>query len=104
MQQGTPQAGAQPAAAQADPYEQPPWDVVPYEEVPYEEAPYESVPYEELGGGYEQAQPVSVDAATSASPAAPNLTPEGAIAEDPADVEAMLQAGFGGGVIFSEVE
>ena len=62
------------------------------------------VEYEELGGGYEQAQPVSVDAATSASPAAPNLTPEGAIAEDPADVEAMLQAGFGGGVIFSEVE
>ena len=31
-------------------------------------------------------------------------SPDGAIEENPADVEAMLQAGFGGGVIFSEVE
>ena len=44
------------------------------------------------------------DTATGASPIEPNLTPDGAIAEKPDDLQAMLQAGFGGGVVFSEVD
>ena len=86
------------SSPQADPYEQPPWD-----EVPYDEMPYEPVPYEEFDAGYGQAD-MAPDITTNASPAAPNLTPDGTVAENPADVEAMLQAGFGGGVIFSETE
>ena len=107
-------------------------DMPPYEEVPYEDAPYEPVPYEEFDASpsdepatyrreapmgaqqpAEAAPPSGVvgvpasegpDAATSASPIEPNLTPDGAFAEDPSNVEALLQAGFGGGVVFSEIE
>ncbi len=112
------QAASQPPFA-AD---QPPYDEVPYEEVPYEDVPYDEVPYEdfasvgdtpiEAGYGFEptaqkpgqmrgNAMP---DATTTPSRIEPNLTPDGAIAEDPASIEAMLQAGFGGEVIFREVD
>ena len=46
----------------------------------------------------------AADASTGASPMQGNITPDGALAEDPSNVEALLQAGFGGGVVFSEVE
>ncbi len=85
------------------------YDDVPYEQVPYDDIPYDPVPYDDFG---EVAAPASrdqsfqqdADTATSASPIEPNLTPEGAIAEKPDDIQAMLQAGFGGGVVFSEVD
>ena len=74
------------------PYEEVPYEAVPYDEMPYDEAPYEPVPYDDY------------DASTAASPAEPRLTPEGALADNAEDLQAMLQAGFGGGVVFSEVE
>ncbi|MBQ2680360.1 MAG: DNA polymerase III subunit gamma/tau [Eggerthellaceae bacterium] len=85
------------------------YDDVPYEQVPYDDIPYDPVPYDDFG---EVAAPASrdqsfqqdADTATGASPIEPNLTPEGAIAEKPDDIQAMLQAGFGGGVVFSEVD
>ena len=85
------------------------YDDVPYEQVPYDDIPYDPVPYDDFG---EVAAPASrdqsfqqdADTATGASPIEANLTPEGAIAEKPDDIQAMLQAGFGGGVVFSEVD
>ena len=85
------------------------YDDVPYEQVPYDDMPYDPVPYDDFG---EVAAPASrdrslqqdADTATGASPIEPNVTPDGAIAEKPDDLQAMLQAGFGGGVVFSEVD
>ena len=108
---------AQPAARpQLEPQPQPipSSDLPPYEEVPYEEVPYEEVPYEEFDGPFsspghspqpEQApwNGAAHDVSTAPSPGEPNLSPNGALVEDPSDVEALLQAGFGGGVVFSEV-
>ena len=85
------------------------YDDVSYEQVPYDDMPYDPVPYDDYG---EVAAPASrgqsfqqdADTATGASPIEPNLTPDGAIAETPDAPQAMLQAGFGGGVVFSEVD
>ena len=112
------------------PYDDVPYDDVPYDDVPYEEAPFggdsfagddgarsdrisasqpdASSNWQPEGAGSPASgagglSAPAFDAQASASPAAPNVTPDGGIAEDPADVEALLQAGFGGGVIFSEV-
>ena len=96
-----------------------------YDEVPYEEMPYEPVPYEELdgyasdgrameassanahveGGKDASSSPGQMpDAVTSPSPAQSSLRPDGSTAEDPSDVQALLQEGFGGGVVFTEVD
>ncbi|MBQ9042149.1 MAG: DNA polymerase III subunit gamma/tau [Eggerthellaceae bacterium] len=64
---------------------------VPYDQVPYEDIPYEPVPYEDLG-------PSTPDTSTAPSPS-DNASPDGVN-----DIEAMLQAGFGGNVVFSEVD
>ena len=113
------------AVQEQRPFDQVPYEDVPYDPVPYDEMPYEPVPYEDLspqdtpsaqpGGTSESdvafAQPAgfdskasAADASTGASPMQGNITPDGALAEDPSNVEALLQAGFGGGVVFSEVE
>ena len=85
------------------------YDDVPYEQVPYDDIPYDPVPYDDFGevaapSSRDQSFQQDADTATGASPIEPNLTPEGAIAEKPDDIQAMLQAGFGGGVVFSEVD
>ena len=67
-----------------------PYDEAPYDEVSYDDAAYESVPYGDF------------DAGTNASPIEPNIGPTGQIEEDPAALQAMLQASFGDGVVFSE--
>ena len=107
-----PQPEPAPQPQSAAPQSQPAvnnYDDVPYEQVPYDDIPYDPVPYDDFG---EVAAPASrdqsfqqdADTATGASPIEANLTPEGAIAEKPDDIQAMLQAGFGGGVVFSEVD
>ena len=82
----------------------------PYEPVPYDDgAFYEPVPYDEFdmpssAAPAERMDTRVPDSRTEASPADVGLTPEGNRVEDSADVQALLQAGFGGGVVFSEVE
>ncbi len=76
---------------QPEPQPTPEPDPVPYDQVPYEDIPYEPVPYEDL-------EPAKPDASTAPSPT-DNATPDGVD-----DIEAMLQAGFGGNVVFSEVD
>ena len=111
-QRQQPQPEPAPQRQSAAPQPQPSadaYDDVPYEQVPYDDMPYDPVPYDDFG---EVAVPASrnqsfqqdADTATGASPIEPNLTPDGAIAEKPDDLQAMLQAGFGGGVVFSEVD
>ena len=96
-----------------------PFEDEPREYVPYDEMPYEYVPYEEFdepltrsrtpqANSAQPAQrftnptgtPNAPQAATVSAPQA-DQEPE---AEDPADIEALLQAGFGGKVIFSEIQ
>ena len=94
-------------------------DYPPYDDVvPYEEAPYEAVPYEEFDmpaaagasrGDYAdqrpaQMQPSAANADVSVAPSNGTAVQAGAAAEAQPDVEALLQAGFGGGVVFSEIE
>ena len=50
------------------------------------------------------ATPVPSDESTGASPIEHGLMPDGSFAEDPADLQALLREGFGGGVVFSEIE
>ena len=83
------QAQPQPQQQQAQPQPRPVVDEpAPIDAPPYDDVYYEQVPYEELSYGVEGANrpPVPSDAA------------------DAADIEAMLQAGFGGNVVFSEIE
>ena len=105
--QPMPQPEPQPARAAA------PANEVPYEQVPYDDMPYDPVPYDDFdvasapGRAFSPEPPMrhaSGDLATGASPMEPNLTPEGGLADDAGDVQALLQAGFGGGVVFSEVD
>ena len=89
----------------------------PREYVPYDEMPYEYVPYEE----FEEPSPkASAAQANNTRPAqhptnraeandvslasATSQASQDTGAEDPADIEALLQAGFGGNVIFSEIQ
>ena len=92
-----PAAPAEPAEPAAQPQDMPAYDEVPYDEVPYDEVPYESVPYDDDSFG-------QADAGTNASPASDNQGPTGALEEDPADLQAMLQASFGSGVVLSETD
>ena len=62
------------------------YDDVPYEQVPYEDFAYEPVPYEEVETPVPEARPTADDDAGAA------------------DIQAMLQEGFGGGVVFQEVD
>lgn len=62
------------------------YDGVPYEQVPYEDLAYDPVPYDEIEAS-----------AATPHPAAGNDA--GA-----ADIQAMLQEGFGGGVVFEEID
>ena len=63
-----------------------PYDDIPYEQVPYEDLAYEPVPYEEA----DAPAPAARSAADDESGAA--------------DIQAMLQEGFGGGVVFQEID
>ena len=82
--------------------QQPAYDDAPYEQVPYEDLPYEPVPYEEFDARPEPKQPAS-SAKTAKTPATA-VSADDAAQDDPADIEAMLQAGFGGNVVFSEID
>ena len=82
--------------------QQPAYDDAPYEQVPYEDLPYEPVPYEELDARPEPKRPAS-SAKTAKAPATA-VSADDAAQDDPADIEAMLQAGFGGNVVFSEID
>ena len=131
QQRAATSADSQAAAQQSVSHDAPLYDdVPPYDDMPpYDDAYYEQVPYEELydapvrssdqqssssspsgqqpsGQQFASEQPgfSQHDAMTNASPVVANVTPEGALAEDPSNVEALLQAGFGGGVVFSEVD
>ncbi len=79
----TPQAGSAPS----------------YDQVPYEDLPYDYVPYEEL-----DAPSAPAADRTASAPAPAGDAPNSAPAADSADIQAILQAGFGDGVVFSEVE
>lgn len=68
----------------------------PYDQVPYEDLAYEPVPYDD----YESPAPAPAAAEAPATPS-PASDDEGV---DAADIEAMLQAGFGGNVVFSEID
>ncbi len=113
--QSRPQTQARPQPQRQDPqptydpvpYEQVPYDEVPYEQVPYEDSSYDPVPYDEYGQAPARTSatqpPAPSDATTAASSIEPNLTPEGSVVENRDDVQSMLQAGFGAGVVFREV-
>ena len=77
---------------------------MPYDEVPYDDAsygaPYEEVPYDDAP--YSQQAASAPDAATSASPADSTANPGGAGEASPDDLQAMLRASFGDGVVFRE--
>jgi len=80
--------------------EMPPQNDVPYEQVPYEDIAYEPVPYEELDASV----PV---ASASPKPDAQSQAIQGGApdnAQSASDIEAMLQAGFGGNVVFNEID
>ena len=111
----TPMAGAQPMQGspapyadtvhyEAVPYDEVPYDEMPYDEVPYDDAsygaPYEEVPYDDAP--YSQQAASAPDAATSASPADSTANPGGAGEASPDDLQAMLRASFGDGVVFRE--
>ena len=113
--QSRPQTQARPQPQRQDPqptydpvpYEQVPYDEVSYEQVPYEDSSYDPVPYDEYGQAPARTSatqpPAPSDATTAASSIEPNLTPEGSVVENRDDVQSMLQAGFGAGVVFREV-
>ena len=111
------QAQAQPARQQPQPEPQPQrpaYDDVPYDQVPYEDLPYEPVPYEEFDSrpAFGSSASARRDTAQSAQPASPAEPADASSApspadgthDNPADIEAMLQAGFGGNVVFSEID
>ena len=89
---------AAPPTADMPPYD----DLPPYEEIPYEEVPYEDIGYN--SAPYDAAPFKASDAPASTPPAQSSAIPDGAQAKGATAVEALLQAGFGGGVIFSEVD
>ncbi len=97
-------AVSQPAAApEPEPAVAPVSQAVPdYEQVPYEDIPYDPVPYEEYEAPAAEPAPAAQSAAAPA--AQPAAQPAVSNAEgEVADIEAMLQAGVGGNVVFSEI-
>ncbi len=72
----------------------------PYEQVPYEDLAYEPVPYEEFDAP--APAPAAVAQPDAQSQATQNDAPAGS--NSASDIEAMLQAGFGGNVVFSEID
>ena len=87
-----------PVSAGNDAYEQVPYDEVPYDPVPYDEVPYDAYDGYDAYGSYEAPSPSPhPDVVTNASPSS-------ASDEDPAAVQALLQASFGAGVVLSETD
>ena len=92
----------------------PPYDdIVPYDDVPYEAVPYEEFEAPASGGAFGgaavdqfsgQMQPSIAGAKSQKVPGAETNAQTRIASEAQPDVEALLQAGFGGNVIFSEVE
>ena len=99
-----PQAEPQPQP-QPQPKQQPqsqleqqpsPVESAPFDQVPYEDMAYDPVPYEEFE------EPVARPSAGQGQPA--SAQGDSAGRADVADIEAMLQAGFGGNVVLNEVD
>ncbi len=84
----------------------PSYDEVPYEQVPYEELGYDSAPYEQPSSQRPSPAP-SPEPSPAPSSAAQSETPQSESAapgaSDASDIEAMLQAGFGNGVVLQEI-
>ena len=116
-----PASPAHEAPSSRVPYDQVPYEQVPYDDVPYDDVPYDEVPYDEVPYGDFDMEPAPeapaprsmrtenptapqpvADAGTAPSPANTAQAPDGAVEDDPAAIQAMLQASFGGGVVFSE--
>ena len=98
-----PEAQAAPPAADMPPYDDlPPYEEVPYEEVPYEDIAYNAAPYD--AAPFKASDAPASNPSASVPPAQSSAAPNEAQTKEPTDVEALLQAGFGGGVIFSEVD
>ncbi|MBE6472882.1 MAG: DNA polymerase III subunit gamma/tau [Coriobacteriaceae bacterium] len=95
---------AAPAAApvQSEPAQAPAPAAEPApDQVPYEDMPYDYVPYEEFDA---PAAPAGGNVAPEPAQAAAPAPSGDAPASDPSDVQAILQAGFGDGIVFSEVD
>lgn len=98
-----PEAQAAPPAADMPPYDDlPPYEEVPYEEIPYEDIAYNAAPYD--AAPFKASDAPASNPSASVPPAQSSAAPNEAQTKEPTDVEALLQAGFGGGVIFSEVD
>ena len=97
----TPQPTPKPAPA---PVPAPAVDDVPYEQVPYEDLYYEQVPAD----AYDEQVPIDAYDGPDALPEPPDVqsqaTPDLAEEQAPEDIAALLQAGFGGGVMFEELD
>ena len=76
---------------QPSPVESAPFDQVPYEDIAYDPVPYEEFEEPSVGPSAGQGQPASAQG-------------DSAGRADVADIEAMLQAGFGGNVVLNEVD
>ena len=128
------QPAAADAPYESVPYEQVPYDDVPYDEAPYDGVPYEEIgvastpapSFESAPGSMREpassfvpaaasqntepasstsyTQQPAADADTSPSPTTAGIDSNGAVSEDPAALQAMFQASFGDGVVFSETD
>ena len=82
----------------------------PIEQVPYDDVPFDYVPYEEFEAfepAFEAAPepaaaPGSEPAVAPEPVAEPELAAAAPVEGDAAEIQALLQASFGDGVIFSE--
>ena len=70
-------------------------DDVPYEQVPYEDLYYEEVPADTYADDAPLPEPPDVQS---------QATPDFAEEQAPEDIAALLQAGFGEGVMFEELD
>lgn len=99
------------AASEAQPAPARTADVAAYDEPPYEQVPYEDFGIDETSYDDYAAPEPQVASAPAPAPAAASATagatpaPAGPVAEaTPDDLNALLQAGFGAGVHFEEVD
>jgi hypothetical protein len=80
-------------------------DSVPYDQVPYDDAPYDPVPYDEVPyDAYDAYDAYSAPAHAPLPDTSTNAPSGSASDEDPAAVQALLQASFGASVVLSETD
>ncbi|HAM14359.1 MAG TPA: DNA polymerase III subunit gamma/tau, partial [Eggerthellaceae bacterium] len=97
--QGRPQVEAVAA------YDDPPYDDYAYDDPPYDDEFYDPAPYGDSPSGTTSAgTPADSTTPAPATDAQTTASPDDSGEAERADLQAMLQAGFGAGVVFSEVE